>query len=380
MNASTLLDITVPMMCMYNHSTMKMKNQLEKLAAENNSPCVSISLNTHRTFPENAQDEILLKNLLKEAEKRVTAEFGHRQVTSLLEKIATVSREIDHNYNLDSLHIYLSNDTQEIVQSALPVHENKVHISETFALRPVIKDHVRREEYMILLLSQGGVKLFNALNDRITSEVENDDFPFPEMSRPLTESVNLSESKHFDNIVREYLNKVDKAVVKVHNLTDLQCVIICTEDNYSRLMHVADKPSMYCGYASVDYNNVTTDHLSKQGGKIIRELQHKRRTEAISEMMEAVGQGSVMNDLQEIYSAAIDGRGDLLIVHEDFMQPVLMTGERTFDLITDNTQPQAIDDITSNIAWAVFSKKGRVVFTEQDKIKDLGEIVLKTRY
>ena len=55
---------------------------------------VSISLNTHRTFPENAQDEILLKNLLNQAEKRVIAEFGRRSETSLLEKIATVSSKI----------------------------------------------------------------------------------------------------------------------------------------------------------------------------------------------------------------------------------------------------------------------------------------------
>jgi len=87
-----------------------------------------------------------------------------------------------------------------------------------------------------------------------------------------------------------------------------------------------------------------------------------------------------LSDLQEIYSAAIDGRGELLIVHEDFTQPVLMTGERTFDLITDNTLPKVIDDITSNIAWEVLSKKGRVVFTSQKKIKELSEIALKTRY
>lgn len=359
---------------------MNIKNQLEKLAAEKSTPCVSISLNTHRSFPENAQDEIMLKNLLKEAENRVIAEFGKRPALSLLEKMASVSSEIDNNYNLDSLHIFLSNDTQEIIKSAWPVNESKVHISDTFALRPLIKDLLRTEEYLILLLSKGGVKLYNAVNDSIIKEVENDDFPFSEMSHSLSNSDNLSDSKVLDDAVREYLNKVDKAVVKVHNLTGLECVVICTEDNYSRLLQVADKPSIYCGYAPVDYNNNSTDHLSKQAWEIISEMQLKRRTDAINEMQEAVGQGQVLTDLQEIYLAAIDGRADLLIIHEDFTQPVLMTGDRSFDLVTDNTQPNTIDDITSNIAWEALSKNGRVVFTSQEKIKDLGEIVLKTRY
>lgn len=359
---------------------MTIKSQLEKLAAEKNTPCVSISLNTHRTFPENAQDDIMLKNLLKEAENRVIATFGKRPSSSLLEKIAAVSSEINSNYNLDSLYIFLSSDTQEIIKTAWPVNENRVHISETFTLRPIIKDYVRSEEYLILLLSQGGVQLYKALNDSITTEIKNDNFPFQEMSRSLTEPEELTDSKLLDNIIREYLNKVDKAVVKIHNLTGLQCVVICTEDNYSKLIQVADKPDIYCGYAHVDYNNIATPNISKQSWEIIQVLKQKIRTDAINEMLEAVGEGKVLSDLQDVYTAAIDGRGELLIVHDDFSQPVMMTGERTFDLVSDNTQPKAIEDIISHIAWEVISKKGRVIFTSQKKIKELGEIVLKTRY
>lgn len=359
---------------------MTMKNKLEKLATERSTPCVTITLNTHRTYPENAQDIVMLKNLLKEAENRVIAEFGKKEVAPLLKRIESVSSEIDNNYNLDSLHIFLSNDTQEIIKSALPANENKVHISDSFALRPIIKEHVRSEEYLVALLSQGGVQVFKAINDSITEEIKNDDFPFEEMLRPITGGENTSDSKHLDNVVREYLNRVDKAIVKVHNQTDMSCIVVCTEDNYSRLMQIADKPSIYVGHALIDYNNSKVEQIAKQASHIFLEMQKQRRTVAINEMQEAVGHGKVISDLQEIYAAAIDGKGDLLIIHQDFSQPVMMTGERTFDLITDTTQPNAIDDITSNIAWEVLSKKGRVVFTAQDEIKTLGKIVLKTRY
>ena len=181
-------------------------------------------------------------------------------------------------------------------------------------------------------------------------------------------------------MVREFLNKVDKALVKVHNETDLNCVVICTEDNYSRLQQVADKPSVYLGYKAIDYNNTATHQIVKQSWNTIEGLQQQRRKNAIEEMKEAVAQGKVLTDLQEIYQASIDGRGELLIVHQDFSQAVLMKDERTFDIIDDATTPNAIDDITSNIAWEVISKKGKVFFTTQDEIKDLGKIVLKTRY
>jgi hypothetical protein len=181
-------------------------------------------------------------------------------------------------------------------------------------------------------------------------------------------------------MVREFLNKVDKAFVKVHNETGLECVVICTENNYSRLQQVADKPKAYLGYAPIDYNNTARHRIAAQAWEIIRSLQQQRRTKAINEMKGAIAQGKVLTDLQEIYRAAIDGRGDLLIVHRGFSQAVKMKDDRNFDLIDDATQPNTIDDITSNIAWEVLSKKGRVFFTLQEEIKDLGEIVLKTRY
>lgn len=88
----------------------------------------------------------------------------------------------------------------------------------------------------------------------------------------------------------------------------------------------------------------------------------------------------ILTDLQEIFQASIDGNGDLLMVHQDFSQPVIMTSDRTFELTSESGKQNVIDDITSTIAWEVLSKNGRVIFTSQEEIKDIGDIVLKTRY
>ncbi|HLT71193.1 MAG TPA: hypothetical protein VKZ75_01010 [Cyclobacteriaceae bacterium] len=359
---------------------MAIKQKLEELAAEENTPCVTISLNTHRMYPDNAQDKILLKNFLKEAQNRIINDFGKRPVASLLEKLSTVENDVDLSYNLDSLHIFLSNGTKEIIRSTWPVSNSGVFISETFAVRPLIKAYGRSEEYYILLLSQGGVNLYEAINDGVSGEVINDDFPFAENPYFNTNRERVSHSKRLDNLVLEFFNNVDKAVLKMHYRTGLHFVVVCTEDNYSRLMQVADNPTVYHGYVNIDYNNTATHHIVKQSWELIKELQRKRRSEAINEMKEAVAQGTVLTDLQEIYQAAIEGRGDLLIVHQNFTQAVRLTGDRTFDLVPDVEEPNTMDDITSNIVWDVLSKGGRVFFTMQEEIKDLGEIVLKTRY
>jgi len=51
---------------------MVLKEKLKQLTDEKGNLCVTISLNTHRTHPENAQDEILLKNLIKQSIQIIT--------------------------------------------------------------------------------------------------------------------------------------------------------------------------------------------------------------------------------------------------------------------------------------------------------------------
>lgn len=356
------------------------KGRLEILASEKNSPCVTISMNTHRTSPDNLQDAILLKNLLKEAHERVTNEFGKRPVSVLLKKIDNMEKEIDVKRNLDSLHIFLSNSTKEIVKSSGSILQNTVHVAESFAVRSLIKDFNRIEEYLILILSQSGVRLLQAINDTIAGEIENDDFPFEKNPHILTDHDKLSDGKKVDNMVREYFNKIDKAVVKVYNKTDMKSVVICTENNWSRLMQIADKPSIYCGYSSINYNDTANHTIVADAWRIVKALQKQSRADAIKEMLEAVGQDKVITGLSDIFRAAKEGRGDLLIAHDDFHQAVKMTGEFSFDLVNDVTLPGVIDDITNDIAWEVISKKGRAIFTNQEEIKSLGYIALKVRY
>lgn len=356
---------------------MSIKQQIESLHQETDAPCVTISLNTHRTHPQNATDAIVLKNLLKQAEDRIISEFGKRPVQDLLDKIQNIESKIDHNYNLDSLNIFLSKQTTQIIRSTWPVKDNVVHISDAFSLRPIIHALSRSVEYYILLLSQNGAHLYEAINDGIVDEVREFGFPFPGHK---VSADKISDSKQSDDSVREYLNKIDKAIVAAHNYSGMQCVVIATEDNYSRLQQVADKPSVYSGYAAINYNNTALHFLADQAWSIIKDQQVSKRAAYIDELKRAVAEGKVLTDVQEIYQAALDGRGDLLIVHEEYAQPVMKTGERTFDLIQDSTQAGAIDDITSLIATEVTVKNGTVVFTAQSDLLDLGNIALKTRY
>ena len=358
---------------------MTIRQKLQKIATDKNSPCVTISFNTRATFDKSTHDDILLKNLLKEAKSKILENYREKELTDLLHKINDIPSRIDMRFNSESLHIFISNETDEFIRSPWPVSENHVMVSDHFNLKPLIIRMNRTSEYLILLLSKGGTHLYQATN-QIVSEITNEDFPKPETPFVTTSNVEASNAKLLDDLAKEYLNRVDKAVQKVVSETNLACVVIATEKNYSELIQVADNNKLYIGFDNINYNDTSHQTIGLQGWDIMKDYQKKSRLQAVTEMEEAIGQARMMTDLQEILRASEVGRGELLLVRQDFNRAVEknMQGELPFaeddGLLIDNS------DIISDIAWNIYSNGGRIFFLQADEMGNLGSIALKIRY
>ncbi len=241
-----------------------LKKKIEKLNKLSEEICLSISFPTHRTFPDNKQDLILLKNLISEAEKNIINRYGKRDSGGILENISKILERVDPNYNLDSLHIFVSEDDLEIIQLPITIENSEVIINHKFNLFYLEESLKKRKDYLILLLSQSGVQLYEAMNNTIISEIQNQDFPFAQNNHFITHSDKASDAKLVDNMVKEYFNKIDKAVQKVCLETELSVVVICTPRNYQHLMTVSDNISSFIGNSPINYNDVSLHSIANQ--------------------------------------------------------------------------------------------------------------------
>ncbi|MBT0551100.1 baeRF3 domain-containing protein [Riemerella anatipestifer] len=360
---------------------MNLQVKLQKLASEVSNPCVTLSLNTHRTYPDNRQDEIVLKNLVREAKNRLEEKFSNsREIKEVLDKLEAVPEKINHDYNLDGLHIFISKDTEEIIKTAFPVTKHETYVDNTFAIRPLILAVNRSFEYLIVVLKKDGVPLYRATNDAVLEEIKNEDFPFHETPLYPKSDKRKSDSSHVDDLDREYFNHVDKAILEVTRAHSLKVVVISTEDNYSKLQQVADNKDIYLGHIDINYNELKEHQIAEEAYKLVREHKIQLRKNAIEELKEAISQSHVQTDLQEIYRSAIDGRAELLIIRKDYEQPVRMLNDREFELVEDSKEVGVEDDIISNISWEVLSKGGRVIFTSDSSFDEFGNIALKVKY
>lgn len=114
---------------------MVLKALIQQLKDEGYTLFVTILLKPHRRHLYNKKDKILLRNLIEEAEERIVQVFGEKAVIALLKKTVTVQNEVDMHHNLDSLYVFVSNNTKGIVTLSQATFHYNVQIPHTFTLR-----------------------------------------------------------------------------------------------------------------------------------------------------------------------------------------------------------------------------------------------------
>jgi hypothetical protein len=350
-----------------------MEKDLAQLSKFQGAPAVSILLSTHRTFPDNKQDSIRLKNLLTLAEERMYALYEKREVWPILEKLKAEEASIDPNYNLDSLAVYASPSMTKVFKLPVGVTD-RVVVGEHFEIRPILKAQQQTEHYYILSITKNKVRLLLGLNDKIEKEIHNEDFPYLNIHH-TTDNVKLQEADVVDGLLKEFFNTADKRFKKYYYENPLPLILLGDERNIAFYQEQMDIKGLVIGTASGSYDEASDHHLVQVTQPLIKKYLEEQQEKALGDIALAQGKQLLLVDLTDIYRAAADGRAATLYIEKNYFQP----GTIDEGVITLSTDPSS-EDVTLQIIDNVIEKGGNVVFMEGNTLNEFNGIALATRY
>lgn len=356
-----------------------MNDTLKTLKDVQSECCITIILNTHRTKPDNKRDPILLKNLAKEAEERLLNDYDKRFARNLVEKMNKLVDSIDHQFNLESMALFISEGFAEYVRMPIAV-EDRVTIDSTFATRDIVRAIHQQEAYYVLVLSRDVVRLIEASNDKVAQEVGKP-FPFDKKGLYTTDKLQMTMNQGSDNLIEEFFNRVDKAFHTVWEKNPLP-VLVCTEErNLHHYLKVADKKHLVIGHLNKNRLDEKAHHIIPEAWPIVHEANIERNNQRIAELKTAVGTGKFLSDFNHIWQAIHGGRGQTLFVQRGYFQPAILN-DGVIELVPleQANQPNVVDDIIDEMIEANMLFGGDVVFLPEELLKDFQGLALVTRY
>lgn len=346
-------------------------------------PAVTITLPTHRTSPENRQDPIRVKNLTGEAADRLLQEFAKREAAPILARLDELADSIDYHYTLDGLAFFVNRDFARVFSLPFTLKE-RVVIDESFATRDLVFALNRTPRYWVLALSEQPTRLYEGTRETLT-EVREEGFPLthegPGGATALPSGPAGQQSAYRDEYHRQFFRKVDAAFASFAADDPLPLAVVGVDRYLSFFDEVTNHRNAIAAKVTGSHDKTPAHELGELVWPEVKASLAQKREQAFTELDKAIGEQKVASSVGEVWRFALEGRGNLLLVEEDFHYPATVD-ESGFRLspADDPTAPGVIDDAVDEIIETVLSKQGQVVFVENDRLADHQRIALTLRY
>jgi len=341
-------------------------------------PSVSIILNTHRTRPDNLQDPILLKNLIKEAEERLLAGYDKRLAKTILDKLDTMANKIDHSHNLESLILFANAEFSDYTRLPVAV-ENRVIIDHNFATRDLVRAMHSEAHYYVLVISRRNARLIEAFSDKVIAEI-GEGFPINN-TLIITDKLKQSIAKNEDNIIEEFFNRVDKALATAIKNKKHPIVLATETRNAEHFKKISMHKSLIAAHINRNRDDDDARHTVADAWVEFSRVVAENNAARLSELKQAVSVGNYLSDLNDIYDAVKAGRGKTMFVTKGFFQPAYIENDQIVPVNQLETGHQkSFDDIVDELIELNLDSGGDTVFVEPGELDSFGNIALTTRY
>ena len=367
------------------------REEIEVLACLECQHALTLYVPTSRTGQDVQQGRIKLKNLLVEAENRLVEQGLRRTVAiDLLQPAAELDADVDFwNDRLDSVAIFLAPGEFQAHHLAFQTPES-LHVGRHFYIRPLVQALDAIDDYFVLALDKGHVRLVRCSPDSVVEEPVPhlpDNFEsFLALEHPEKQSQGHTVGPHggAGTMIRhgsgdqsadpkERLHRFSVAIAKAVEdyLRDSEdpVVLAGTEDFQSDFRAVAHLKHLLDRGISRSPNTLTRLDLQHEAEGIVAGYADERRARAIEQYNQAAGTGLASQQLEDFLPFAAEGRVDVLLTYPQAeIWGTFDPGKRQLER-TESTAPEAVELI--NEAAIATLKNGGTVFEIDPKDLDL---------
>jgi hypothetical protein len=360
------------------------RRDILKIQSHSSYPSVSILMPTHRTFPDNQQDPIRLRNLLNQANQRLLEEFGKKRVKNIIQSLAELTGKIDFNHLLDSLAIFVNDNFSAKYMFPFPVKE-RVTIDKSFETRDLVFAYNRSQPYYVVVINEKQIKFYLGVRENL-SEVIHPGLPMTSIVHEIKEG-KIEDASYNDRIreneerQKNFLREADMLLKEFISAEEIPFLITGTERQISMYREITRFPQLILGSLGGSYENSTSAEISRLIWPVAKEGFAKRRKEIMNEVDKAIGMKKFASGIDEVWKLANEGRGKTLLTEINFEYPAIVSSNGS-QLVPTEIKPgeEVLDDAVDEIIESVISKDGKVVFLDNGIIEKYGRIAMILRY
>ena len=310
---------------------------LAELTRKQQGPCLSLYQPTHRRHPENQQDPIRFRHLVKELEVSLQQKHTAGESRLLLEPFEALARDGDFwKHTLEGLAVLSGRGVFQVFRLQRVVDELAI-VADSFHTKPLRRFLQSVDHYQILGLSLHGIHLYQGNRDAL-DKID----PAPGVPHTITEALGDELTEPHQRIdsyggigrgstpmhhgqggkkdeadidAERYFRAVDRAVLEHHSRpSGLPLMLAALPEHHHLFRQISKNPFLLEASLKFNPDGLPIDELRQRAWQVIEPQYHARLAAWAEEFAVSNSKGLGSNDLVQVAQAAAAGRVTTLMI------------------------------------------------------------------
>lgn len=340
---------------------------------------------THRHSPDN-QDVIIFKNLIKEIENSLVQQYSKKEKKPIIDLLNRIANDKDiWTYASDGIALLYAEGQAIIYKLNRPVKELAV-VSNSFHIKPLVRNFQSADLYHVLGLSREGFTLFEG-NRYGFNEVELDEDIPNNIREVLGEDFSSSyisgrqgasggglyhgygeKSDIVNRDTEKFFRFVDEIVAENYSKpTKLPLILVALPEYHNLFRKISRTSFLLDEGIKTNYDILTVDKLKDEMWKVVEPAYLTKTAELVNNFENSRDKSLGSADLVQIAKALLSNKIDTVLLEADRVIPGkinLTTG----DIEKGDLNHPETGDLLNNIALMVMQQGGNVVLLPKERM------------
>lgn len=353
-------------------------------------PCLSLYQPTHRRHPENQQDAIRFRNLVKVLHASLQQHHAAPEIDALLVPFLALADDAEFwRTTRDGLAVFGATGVFRVYRLQRPVEELAV-VAGSFHTKPMTRLVQSSQRYQILGLSRKSVQLFEGDRDTLDQVELGPDVPRgidDALGTELTEGhssvgsyggygpghggVHHGGGARAEEVEKDdvrYFREVDRAILEHHSKHSGLPLILATLPEHREMFHrVSHNAHLLKTGIDANPDSVSHDELRKRAWAVVEPFYTQRLQHQLEQFGSARAKGLAGESLETVAEAVATGRVATLLIDGDRVIPGNVDSETGRVILADRSRPD-VDDVLDDLASLARRRGGKVFIVPGEQL------------
>lgn len=368
-----------------------LSNLNELLQFDSDGPYVSIYQPTHRQHPDNKQDPILFRNLLKQVETALAANAPDDVVQSRMAPLQELASDTDFwNHTPDGIAVFSAAGFFRVMRLHRPTPSIAI-VADSFHVKPLLRVVQSADRFHVLGISRQSVRLFEGNRDQLeetdlhpevprsAEDVTGDDLPEPVnrvRSVPGMGAGVATELRHghgakeevVDQQTERFFRLLDAEIARYHTGPTNQPLILAgLPENQALFRSVSQNGRLVEAGIDANPDGLSVEELRVQAWRVMEPIYVQRLMGFVDQFHAARNVQRASADVSDVAASAVAGRVKVLLVEAERQVPGNIDLETGRVEMHDEASSVG-DDLLDDIAEKVLRFGGEVVMVPPERM------------